>query len=60
MKKEKYPEGARVIAPKMDGSIEEGVVLDSMSSLLFIKFEEGLGEFVFRSDARLELCETKK
>ena len=55
MKKDKYPQGATVLAPDAEGELRKAEVLESLSSMIYIRFEEGDERFVFRTDKRLKL-----
>ena len=45
-------EGTRVSAPhpKHDGERQEGVVLNNLSVMYFIKFDDGTSEFLFKAE----------
>ena len=45
--------GERVSAPAKDGSIQEGVVVDVLTVMLFIEFDRGGENFVYKADRNL-------
>ena len=51
----KLPVGTKVLAPyKYDTALKEGVVRDSLSTMVYIEFRDGTEDFCANTDSRLK------
>ena len=47
------PEGTRVLAPGKDDIVKPGVIVDELSVMYFIEFDDGTDNFVYKVDRQL-------
>lgn len=47
-------EGTRVFAPDKDDVVRSGVIVDVLSVMYFIRFDNGTENFVYKVDNRIE------
>ena len=51
--KSNFPEGTRVLAPGKDDIVKPGVIVDELSVMYFIEFDDGTDNFVYKVERQL-------